>query len=234
MKVDIVSAVPEVLSSWFNESILKRGASKELIEINIHNLREWSGNKHRAVDDTPYGGGAGMLLQVAPLYRAIEDLRKEGGAVILTTPRGRLLNQTLVRELLSHPQLVILCGHYKGVDERIVKHVDYEISIGDFILTGGEIPAAIITDAVCRLVPGVISDIDSANSDSFENQLLDCAYYTRPAEFMGDSVPEVLQDGNHKLITRWRLEDALKKTRERRPDLYQNYLNAKIKEHTNG
>lgn len=224
MKIDIITALPEILESMVNSSILKRGMEKGLVEINIRNLRDWTEDRHNTVDDTPYGGGPGMVMKVEPIYKAIKDLREPESLVILTSPRGKVLEQALVRELLEYKHLIILCGHYKELDERVRKYVDMEISVGDFILTGGEIPAALITDAVTRLIPGVISDIESANSDSFENGLLDCAYYTRPQEFDNETVPEVLVNGNHKLIDKWRHESSLEITKRYRPDLYEAYV----------
>jgi len=224
MKIDIVSAVPDIFGSFFSESILKRGSVKGLLEITVHDLRKWALDKHKVVDDTPYGGGPGMIMRVDVLHRAISELKSENSLVILTTPRGEKLAQSRVRQLVEHNHLIIVCGHYKAVDERFNQFVDLEISIGDFILTGGELPAAILTDAVCRLVPGVISDLESANTDSFENGLLDCGYYTRPLEYAGVSVPEVLVGGNHKLIKEFRQQEAERITESRRPDLYQEYL----------
>lgn len=224
MKIDIVSAVPDIFGSFFSESILKRGSDKGLIEITVHDLRKWALDKHKVVDDTPYGGGPGMIMRVDVLHRAVSELSSENSLVILTTPRGEKLAQSRVRQLVEHNHLIIVCGHYKAVDERFNQFVDLEISIGDFILTGGELPAAILTDAVCRLVPGVISDLESANTDSFENGLLDCGYYTRPLEYAGLSVPDVLVGGNHKLIKEFRQQDAERITKSRRPDLYQEYL----------
>lgn len=225
MKIDIVSAVPQLLDGILNESILKRGMEKSLIEINIHDLRKWTSDKHKTVDDTPYGGGPGMILKAEPYYLAIEELKTGDSLVIITTPRGKVLKQPVVHELLQNKHLIILCGHYKAMDERIYNFVDLELSIGDYILTGGEIPAAAIVDSVCRLVPGVISDIDSALSDSFENTLLDCSYYTRPYEFKGVKVPDTLISGNHKKIDEWRLSDSIEITKKKRPDLYEKYLN---------
>lgn len=224
MKIDIVSAVPDIFGSFFSESILKRGSVKGLLEITVHDLRKWALDKHKVVDDTPYGGGPGMIMRVDVLHRAVSELKSENSLVILTTPRGEKLAQSRVRQLVEHNHLIIVCGHYKAVDERFNQFVDLEISIGDFILTGGELPAAILTDAVCRLVPGVISDLESANTDSFENGLLDCGYYTRPLEYAGLSVPDVLVGGNHKLIKEFRQQDAERITKSRRPDLYQEYL----------
>ncbi len=241
MKIDIISVVPKLLESFLFESIIKRGIDKSLVEISVHDLREWALDKHKTVDDTPYGGGAGMVMKIDPLVLAINDLKsrvaiikKEDNddviiktSVILTSPRGRVYNQSITKELLNnYNHLIIICGHYKGVDERIYNYIDDEISIGDFILTGGEIPAAVITDSIVRLIPGVISDIASANSDSFSSEensnLLDCGYYTRPVEFEGHKVPEVLTNGNHKLIENWKKENSLEKTKLSRPDLLSN------------
>ncbi len=236
MKIDIISVVPKLLESFLFESIIKRGIDKSLVEINVHDLRDWAFDKHKTVDDTPYGGGAGMIMKIDPLVLAIKDLKsrvvskddnKEKSTIttniILTSPRGRVYNQSITNEFLEFDHLIIICGHYKGVDERIYNYIDNEISIGDYILTGGEIPAAIITDSVVRLIPGVISDISSANTDSFSmesnSNLLDCGYYTRPVEFDGHKVPDVLMNGNHKLIDEWKKENSAEKTKLSRPDL---------------
>jgi len=234
MKIDIISVVPKLLESFLFESIIKRGIEKSLVEITVYDLREWAFDKHKTVDDTPYGGGAGMIMKIDPLVAAIKDLKSRVVVndcdnniktnVILTSPRGKVYNQSITNELLNnYNHLIIICGHYKGVDERIYNYIDNEISIGDFILTGGEIPAAVITDSIVRLIPGVISDIASANTDSFSSEdnsnLLDCGYYTRPLEFEGHKVPDVLANGNHKLIENWKKQNSLDKTRKNRPDL---------------
>ncbi|PID29208.1 MAG: tRNA (guanosine(37)-N1)-methyltransferase TrmD [Candidatus Cloacimonadota bacterium] len=229
MKIDIISAVPQLLDSVLFNSILQRGIEKELIEISVHNLRDWTVDRNRVIDDNLYGGGPGMLLKVDILVKAIKSLRRDGSLVVLTSPRGRILNQPLVRDLSNYSHIVIVCGHYKGVDERVRDYIDMEISVGDYVLTGGEIPAAIICDSVLRLVPGVMSDINSANSDSFENILLDCAHYTRPLEFEGKVVPEVLRSGNHKLIDEWRLNSSIDITKENRPDIFDKYLQSQKK-----
>lgn len=219
MKIDIVSVVPKLLDGFFSESILKRGKDKGLVDITVHDLRKWTNDRHKTVDDTPYGGGPGMILKIEPLFRAINELKREDSFIILTTPRGEVFNQKKANEFSLMKHIIIICGHYKGVDERITDYISAEISIGDYILTGGEIAAAVITDAVSRLIDGVISDINSAKSDSFENQLLDSAYYTKPAEFDNKKVPEVLMSGNHKLIEKWRVDEAYNKTKNVRPDL---------------
>ena len=230
MKIDIISVVPKLLESFLFESIIKRGIDKSLVEIETHDLREWAFDKHKTVDDTPYGGGAGMIMKIDPLVAAIRDLRsrivladeENFRRVILTSPRGKVYNQSITEELLNIEHLIIICGHYKGVDERIYDYIDDEISIGDFILTGGEIPAAVIVDSIVRLIPGVITHIASANTDSFSGEnsnLLDCGYYTRPVNFEGNEVPEVLTSGNHKLIENWKKENSLEKTKQSRPDL---------------
>lgn len=223
MKVDIISAVPQMLDSLLYNSILQRGIDRKIIEIVVHNLRDWTTDKHKIIDDTPYGGGPGMILKADIVSKAIRDLRKSNSLVIYTSPRGKTFNQNLAREMSTYEHLIILCGHYKGMDERAMKSVDMEISVGDYILSGGEIPATLICDAVLRLVPGVMSDIESANGDSFENILLDCAYYTRPYDFEGEKVPDILCSGNHKEIEKWRLQDSIEITKSRRPDLYELY-----------
>ncbi|MBU4487165.1 MAG: tRNA (guanosine(37)-N1)-methyltransferase TrmD [Candidatus Delongbacteria bacterium] len=219
MKIDIITALPELLTSYLNNSILKIGSEKGLLKIGIHDLRNWTNDKHRTVDDSPYGGGPGMIMKIEPFVKAIRDLKKNDSIVIMPTPSGETYNQKTARQLSYEEHLIIICGHYKGIDGRIENFVDKLISIGDFILTGGELPAAIITDSVCRLIPGVISDIESANSDSFENDLLDCDYFTRPPVFENYAVPEVLISGNHKAINEWRKNDSVEKTKNRRPDL---------------
>jgi tRNA (guanine37-N1)-methyltransferase len=223
MKIDIVTALPELLTGFVNGSILKIGYDKGLIDVRIHDLRDWTDDRRRTVDDSPYGGGPGMIMKVEPFVKAIRDLRTPESVVIMPTPSGDVYDQKIARELKELAHLIIICGHYKGIDARIEHFVDRTISAGDYILTGGEIPAAIIADSVCRLIPGVISDIESANSDSFENGLLDCGYYTRPPSFEKLEVPNVLISGNHKAIDKWRINDAMERTRVSRPDLFEKY-----------
>jgi tRNA (guanine37-N1)-methyltransferase len=223
MKIDIITALPELLTGYMEGSMLKIGSDKGLLNIKVHDLRNWTNDKHRTVDDTPYGGGPGMIMKVEPFVKAIRDLRTEESIIIMPTPTGEVYDQKSARNLSNQKHLIIICGHYKGIDGRIDNYVDKFISVGDYIVTGGELPAAIIADSVCRLVPGVISDIESANSDSFENDLLDCDYYTRPPVFENYTVPDVLISGNHKAINEWRKNDSLEKTKSRRPDLINKF-----------
>lgn len=222
MRIDIVTVLPGLLESPFSHSILQRARNKGLAEIHVHNLRDYSGNKHRSVDDYPYGGGAGMVMSVVPFANCLDHLQKERAydEIIYMSPDGELLDQPLANTLSLKKNLVILCGHYKGIDERIREHyVTREISIGNYVLSGGELPAAVLVDAVVRLLPGVLSDETSALSDSFQNGLVDAPCYTRPAEFRGLKVPEILLSGNTPEIDKWRFEQSLERTRQRRPDM---------------
>ncbi len=230
MRIDVVTGFPELLRAPLNESILKQARKRIELQILLQDLREFTTDKHRIIDDTPYGGGPGMILKPEPLFNALEHIFQETGdqsesRVIFPTPQGKQFSQQLAEELAGVSHLVFICGHYKGVDQRVIDNwVTDEISVGDFILTGGEIPALMMIDAIVRLLPGVLGDINSARTDSFQDGLLDCPYYTRPENFKGMRVPEVLLSGNHAEIERWRMEQRLSRTRERRPDLYQKYL----------
>ena len=222
MRIDIISAVPAQLDSPLNTSILKRAQNKGLCEIHVHDLRDFTTDKHRSVDDTPYGGGSGMVMLVAPIAAAIRQLQSERDYddIIYLSPDGEVLDQKIVNALCLHKNIILLCGHYKGVDQRARDlFITREISIGDYVLTGGEIAAIVLTDAIVRLIPGVIGDETSALTDSFQSNLLDSPAYTRPSDFEGHKVPDVLLSGNHKLINTWRDDQAYKKTKERRPDL---------------
>lgn len=222
MRIDILSVMPEALDSPLHCSILQRAQDKGLVEIHVHNLRDWSLRKHRKVDDYPFGGEAGMVMQIEPVYRCIEALKQERDydEVIFTSPDGELLSQPMANTLSLAQNLIILCGHYKGVDYRIREHlVTREISIGDYVLTGGELPAAVIADSIVRLLPGAIGDEQSALSDSFQDGLLEAPVYTRPAEFNGWTVPEVLLSGNEAKIVDWKMQQALERTRRLRPGL---------------
>ena len=221
MKIDILTLFPETFNGFKESSIIKRAINKGLVEINTINFRDYSKLNNKQVDDAPYGGGAGMVLMCDPIVRAIEDLRSNDSLVILLCPQGKTLNQSKVKELSRYKHLIIICGHYEGYDERIREFVDLEISIGDYILTGGEIPAMIITDAVTRLLPGVIND-ESFINDSFSDNLLDYPTYTRPEVYRGLKVPEVLLSGNHAKIKEFREAERLKRTKERRPDLLED------------
>lgn len=222
MRIDILTVLPEMFDSPLDCSILKRARQKGLVEFHIHNLRDYSTNKHRKVDDYPFGGDAGMVIQIEPVDRCISALKAERhyDEVIFTAPDGEVLNQRTANSLSMLDNIIILCGHYKGIDYRIREHlITREISIGDYVLTGGELPAAIITDAVVRLLPGAIGDEQSALSDSFQDNLLEPPIYTRPAEYNGWTVPEILLSGHQARIDEWRHEQALERTRRLRPDL---------------
>jgi tRNA (guanine37-N1)-methyltransferase len=222
MRIDILTLFPRMFEGPFRESIVARAMATGLVEIGIHDLRDWTHDRHRTVDDKPFGGGAGMVMKPEPLFEAIEALRRDDGHTVLLTPQGELFNQRLAGELASRPSLLLVCGHYEGVDERVREHaVDHEISIGDYVLSGGEIPAMVVTDAVVRLLPGALGSAESALDESHSSGLLEYPHYTRPAEFRGWRVPDVLLGGNHAVIAKWRHEQRLARTRERRPDLWQ-------------
>lgn len=222
MRIDIISGVPKILESPLSESIIKQAKKKKLVEIHLHDLRDYAHDKHRTIDDTPYGGGAGMILKPEPIFECIEKLQKKHSydEIIYVTADGKKFNQKIANELSLKKNLLILCGHYKGIDERVRKTlITREISIGDYVLTGGELAALVIIDAVVRLIPGVLHDGESLLTDSFQENLLDASWYTRPAEFRGLKVPEILLSGDHKKIEKWRHEQRIKKTRARRKDL---------------
>ena len=222
MRIDIVSVLPELLESPLQHSIMKRAQEKGLLEVHLHDLRAYGLGKHRQVDDYQYGGGAGMVMMAEPLANCIDGLQRERAydEVIYMTPDGQRLNQSMANRLSMKENLLILCGHYKGMDERIRQHyVTMEVSIGDFVLSGGELPAAVLVDAIGRLLPGVLNDETSALFDSFQDNLLAPPVYARPEEFRGWAVPDILLSGNLKKIEEWRYDEALKRTLERRPDL---------------
>jgi tRNA (guanine37-N1)-methyltransferase len=222
MRFDIITVLPGLLESPFAHSILQRAQKKGLVEIHVHNLRDYAENKHKSVDDYPYGGGSGMVMQIAPFAACIEKLKAERlyDEVVFMTPDGLTLNQSIANGFALKENLIILCGHYKGIDQRIRDiYVTKELSVGDYVLSGGELPAAIVVDAVTRLIPGVLSDETSALSDSFQGDLLDAPVYTRPANWNGHVVPDILLSGNQSAIENWRYEQALARTKERRPDL---------------
>lgn len=238
MKIDIVTLFPEICRAPLNESIMKRAQERGILELHIHNLRDWTTDKHHVVDDAPFGGGQGMVMKPEPIFAAVEDLQKTPNTerrtsnaeqsaignpqskVILMSPAGRRLDQKLATEISREAHLVIICGHYEGVDHRVIEHlVNVEISIGDYVLTNGAIAAVVLVDAIVRLMPGALGHEQSAADDSFSSEFLEAPQYTRPAEFRGWKVPEVLLSGNHAKIARWRREQSLKRTRKNRPDL---------------
>ncbi|MBP7560832.1 MAG: tRNA (guanosine(37)-N1)-methyltransferase TrmD [Armatimonadetes bacterium] len=223
MRFDVLTTFPEMFDAPLGSSIMGRARESGLVECLVHNIRDWTRDRHRTTDDYPFGGGVGMVMKPEPVCDAVRDLRSEGprGVVILTTPQGEVLDHRVVQELAAEERLILLCGHYEGVDERVSELVvDREISIGDYVLTGGELPALIIMDAVIRFVPGVLGAEESAQTDSFAwDGLLDCPHYTRPREYEGLSAPEVLFSGNHGKIAKWRRSQAILRTAARRPDL---------------
>lgn len=222
MRFDIITVLPALLESPFAHSIMQRAQKKGLAEIHIHNLRNYATNKHKSIDDYPYGGGSGMVMQIEPFAACIEKLQAERvyDEIIFMTPDGVTFKQEIANELSIKGNIMILCGHYKGIDQRIRDvFVTREISVGDFVLSGGELPAALIVDAVVRLIPGVLSDETSALSDSFQGELLDAPVYSRPADWRGYKVPDILLSGDQAKIEQWRYEQALERTKKRRPDL---------------
>ncbi|HZH69464.1 MAG TPA: tRNA (guanosine(37)-N1)-methyltransferase TrmD [Flavobacteriaceae bacterium] len=222
MRIDIITVLPELLRSPFEASILKRAIEKKLVEVHLHNLRDYTTGKYKQVDDYQYGGGAGMVMMIEPIDKCISQLKSERDydEVIYMTPDGETLNQKTANALSLQKNLIILCGHYKGVDQRVRDHfVTKEISIGDYVLSGGELGAAVLSDAIIRLIPGVLNDETSALTDSFQDNLLAPPIYTRPAEYKGWEVPDVLLSGNFAKIEKWREEQALERTKQRRPDL---------------
>ena len=236
MRIDIITIFPEMFAPVLNESIIKRAQEKKKLKLFIHDLRKYTLDKHHKVDDRPYGGGSGMVMEPEPIFRAVEKIKSQShkvtpaqkrGAgkpqVILLCPQGRKLEQKMIKKLSKHKHLILICGHYEGVDERVRKYlVDEEISIGDYVLTGGELPSMVLVDAVVRLIPGVLGDKNSLNFESFEGNLLEYPQYTRPADFRGLKVPGVLLSGNHKKIEVWRKNEAIRKTKQKRPDLLRN------------
>lgn len=222
MRFDIITVLPGLLEGPFSHSILHRAQQKGLVEIHVHNLREYSEHRQKSVDDYPYGGGSGMVMTIEPFAKCIETLqaKRTYDEVIFMSPDGERLDQQIANHFISHQNVIILCGHYKGIDQRIRDtYVTREISIGDYVLSGGELAAAVLVDSVVRLIPGVLNDETSALSDSFQDDLLDAPVYTRPAEWRGQKVPDILLSGHQKLIDEWRHEQALERTKTRRPDL---------------
>jgi len=227
MRIDIITLFPDICRAPLNESMMKRAQENGALDLHIHNLRDWTSDKHRVVDDAPFGGGQGMVMKPDPIFAAVEDLRNQTpnvkdqtSKVILMSATGRRLDQALAIELSCESHLILVCGHYEGVDHRVVEHlIDEEISIGDYVLTNGAIAAVVLVDAIVRLIPGVLGDEQSAHDDSFREGLLEGPQYTRPAEFRSWKVPEILLSGNHGEIAKWRKEQAKKRTRQNRPDL---------------
>lgn len=222
MRIDILTLFPEIFDGPFQHSILKRAQSKGILEIFIHNIRDYSTNKHRTVDDYPYGGGAGMVMMPEPLALCIEDLgsQRHYDEIIFMTPDAPVLNQAMANQISTLHNIIILCGHYKGIDERIREHfITREISIGDYVLSGGELAAAVLVDSIVRIIPGVLNDETSALSDSFQDGLLSPPVYTRPADFRGWLVPDILLSGNDKAIFDWRMNKAIERTQQKRPDM---------------
>ena len=223
MRIDILTLFPEMFQNVLGESMLKIAREKELVSFHLHNIRDYSNDKHRCVDDKPYGGGAGMVMKPEPIFNAVEAVELLDDAAstkILLTPQGKTFNQGIADNLSKKTRLMIICGRYEGFDERIRSGIDaLEISIGDYVLTGGEIPAMVVIDSISRLVPGVLGGDDSLQDESFVNRMLEYPQYTRPAEFRGMKVPEVLKSGHHSKIEEWRMENAILRTQERRPDL---------------
>ena len=219
MKVDVLTLFPAMFAGPLDESIISRARESGRLELAIHDLRDWTHDRHRTVDDEPYGGGPGMVLKPEPIFEAIEALTNDTTQVVMLTPQGESFGQPKARALSAHEHLLLLCGSYEGFDERIRTRVHHEISIGDYVLTNGALPAMVVIDAVTRLLPGVLGDDASSVEESFSENTLDYPQYTRPAEYRGLEVPEVLQNGNHAAIEQWRREQAEQRTRERRPDL---------------
>jgi tRNA (guanine37-N1)-methyltransferase len=220
MKIDVLTLFPAMFAGPLDESIVKRAREKSLLDLKIHNLRDWTHDRHKTVDDKPFGGGPGMLLKVEPLFEAIESLQREKTKVILLSPSGRKFTQEIARELSQETDLLLVCGSYEGFDERVREALaDDELSIGDYVLTNGALPAMVVIDAVARLLPGVLGDDESSHDESFSAGLLEYPQYTRPAEFRGMKVPEVLLSGNHAEIEKWRREQAKLRTEKQRPDL---------------
>ncbi len=220
MVIDILTLFPNMFDGFLSESIIKRAIEDKKVTINIHNFRDYSLDPHHNVDDYSYGGGVGMVLMAQPIFDCVEKLKTPESKIIILTPAGKQYKQQMAYELKDYKHLIIICGHYEGFDERIMSLADFEISIGDYVLTGGELPAQVITDSIVRLIPGVIQE-ESHLEDSFNNNLLDYPVYTKPAEYRGMKVPDVLLSGDHKKIAEWRLNEATKRTKERRPDLFE-------------
>jgi tRNA (guanine37-N1)-methyltransferase len=220
MRIDILTLFPEICRAPLGESMMKRAQESGALQLHIHNIRDWTTDKHRVVDDAPFGGGQGMLMKPEPIFAAVEQLRTDESTVVIMTPQGRRFAQSLAQELAASEHLIIICGHYEGVDHRVTEQLaDVELSIGDYVLTNGAIAAVVIVDAVVRLLPGVLGHEQSAMDDSFSAELLEAPQYTRPAEFRGLKVPDVLLSGDHGAIAAWRKREAARRTQQNRPDL---------------
>ena len=227
MRIDILTIFPAMFEGPLTESLIKKAREKKILDIRIHDIRSFATDKYKSVDNCSFGGGAGMVMNPEPLVKAIKSLKipkkeKKASQVIYLSPQGKQLNQKLLKELSSKKRLTLLCGHYEGIDERVMSYIDKEVSIGDYVLTGGELPAMVLIDAVARLLPGVVKEKSSVEKDSFYNGLLDYPHYTRPREFEGKQVPAVLLSGDHKLVENWRKEQSLLNTYKKRPDLIKN------------
>ena len=222
MIFDIITLFPRIFETPLNESILKRAIEKGLIETRLHNLRDYTHDKHNVVDDTPYGGGSGMVMKAPPIIEAIETIKQENSTVIMLSPRGKRFDQAAAKRLSQKENLILLCGRYEGIDERVMPYVDEVISIGDFVMTGGEIGALAIVDAVSRLIPGVLGSEDSISEESFSWDILEYPHYTKPSDYIGEKVPQVLLSGNHEAIRKWRRKEAMRETLKSRPDLLEN------------
>lgn len=224
MRIDVLTLFPKMFDGFITESIMARAIKNNIVEINLIDFREHTNSKHKKVDDYPFGGGAGMVLSVQPVYDALTSIEGyEDALKIIVSPQGETFSQNKAYELSNKNHIIILCGHYEGYDERIRTYFDYEVSIGDYVLTGGELAAMVLIDGITRVIPNVISKDESHINDSFNNNLLEHPHYTRPREFKGQVVPEVLLNGHHKLINEWRLKQSIKKTKKVRPDLYEKY-----------
>ena len=220
MRIDILTLFPEMFVGPLDTSIVGRAVERRIVSIAIHNLRDWTHDRHHSADDAPFGGGPGMVLKPAPIFEAVDAIRTPGAEIVLLTPNGELLSQAIVQDLATQAHLVLICGHYEGVDERVAEHVATRlISIGDYVLSGGELPAMVLADAIVRLLPGALGCADSVREEAHSEGLLEYPQYTRPAAYRGHAVPEVLRSGNHQELARWKRREALRRTLERRPDL---------------
>ncbi len=224
MRIDIITLFPEIFKGVFEESIIKNACKKGYVDIKLYNLRDYTNDKHRKVDDRPFGGGAGMVLKPQPIFDAVNDLKSDGCKVILLSPQGKKMTQNSVSELSKYKHIILICGRYEGVDERIRKYlIDFEISVGDYVLTGGEIPAMVLVDSIVRLIPGVLGNEESVEHETFSNGYIEYPQYTRPVDFRDMKVPKILTSGNHKKIDDWRKKQSFKKTQKNRPE----FLNEK-------